>query len=70
MEENQWLKTQLIQLEKESQDYKQKALLQETLALLLEQEKEKNSFKENWMEHSGVLGIGQYSFLNWKIIPI
>lgn len=39
MEENQWLKTQLIQLEKESQDYKQKALLQETLALLLEQEK-------------------------------
>ncbi|MDN6195270.1 MAG: hypothetical protein L0J48_03050 [Alkalibacterium sp.] len=39
MEDNQWLKAQLEQLESESQDYKQKALLQATVALLLEQEK-------------------------------
>ncbi|GEK91882.1 hypothetical protein [Alkalibacterium kapii] len=45
MEENQWVKNQLRQLEKESQDYKQKALLQETLALLLEQEKREEQLK-------------------------
>ena len=39
MEDNQWLKAQLEQLESESQDYKQKALLQATVALILEQEK-------------------------------
>lgn len=62
MEDNQWLKAQLEQLESESQDYKQKALLQATVALLLEQEKEKNNYKVSWTAHSGVREIGRYNF--------
>ncbi|MFO8069000.1 MAG: hypothetical protein R6U02_03305 [Alkalibacterium sp.] len=45
MEDKQWLMNQLEKLSEESQDYKQKALLQATKALLEEQEKRKEQLQ-------------------------
>lgn len=60
MEENQWLIKQLEQLEKDSRDYKQKALLQATMALLEEQKKRREQLQ-------GELDGTLWSPGNWNI---
>lgn len=60
MEENEWLRKQLEQLESDSQDYRQKALLQATIALLLEQEKRQEQLQ-------GELDGTLWSPGNWNI---
>lgn len=45
MEDNQWLTHQLIKLRNESQDYKQKALLEAAKQLLEEQEKRREQLQ-------------------------
>ncbi|SFB97557.1 hypothetical protein SAMN04488102_10265 [Alkalibacterium subtropicum] len=60
MQENQWLIKQLEQLESDSRDYKQKALLQATIALLEEQEKRRGQLQ-------GELDGTLWSPGNWNI---
>ncbi|GEK89483.1 hypothetical protein AB4027_02380 [Alkalibacterium putridalgicola] len=60
MEEHQWLVKQLEQLESDSRDYKQKALLQATIALLEEQEKRREQLQ-------GELDGTLWSPGNWNI---
>ncbi|WP_192983450.1 hypothetical protein [Marinilactibacillus psychrotolerans] len=45
MEDQQWLITQLEELFKKSHDYKQKALLQAAINLILEQEERKEQLQ-------------------------
>ncbi|SFK34935.1 hypothetical protein SAMN04488569_10255 [Marinilactibacillus piezotolerans] len=45
MEDQQWLITQLEELLKKSHDYKQKALLQATINLIIEQEERKEQLQ-------------------------
>ncbi|API87978.1 MULTISPECIES: hypothetical protein [Marinilactibacillus] len=45
MEDQQWLITQLEELFKKSHDYKQKALLQATINLIIEQEERKEQLQ-------------------------
>lgn len=60
MEENEWLRKQLKQLESDSRDYRQKALLQATIALLEEQEKRREQLQ-------GELDGTLWSPGNWNI---
>ncbi|MER2064630.1 MAG: hypothetical protein ABS873_08245 [Alkalibacterium sp.] len=60
MEENQWLVKQLEQLESDSRDYRQKALLQATISLLEEQEKRREQLQ-------GELDGTLWSPGNWNI---
>ncbi|WP_423188520.1 hypothetical protein ACO1PF_07870 [Alkalibacterium sp. f15] len=59
MEDNQWLKNQLEKLFEESHDYKQKALLQATKELLIEQEKRREQLQ-------GELDGTLWSPVNWN----
>jgi len=60
MEENQWLIKQLEELERESRDYRQKALLEATIALLEEQKKRREQLQ-------GELDGTLWSPGNWNI---